>query len=86
MFVEIEKGNEMLLADPIAKGWYDLLQGGKEEASQLALEISYASANNKLPEPITSPISQMVDHFKEREPFLSNYTLTHENVCLIDSL
>ncbi len=55
VFLEIAKGNEILLADPIAKRWYDLLQGGKKEAAQLAVEIPSALANNKLPEPITNP-------------------------------
>ena len=55
IFVELAKGNEVLLADPIAKRWYDLLQGGEKEAAQLAVEIPYALANNQLPEPVTNP-------------------------------
>ena len=55
VFVEIANGNPILLEDPIAKSWYDMLQGGKEEAAQLAVEIPYALANNKLPEPVTNP-------------------------------
>ena len=55
IFDEIASGNEVLLADPIAKKWYDMLQGGPEEAAKLKVEIPYALANNQLPEPITNP-------------------------------
>ncbi len=56
VFYEIQKGNKTLLADPIAKGWYDLLQKGDEKSNvQLNLEIKDALANSKLPEPITNP-------------------------------
>lgn len=55
IFVEIDKGNEVLMQDSIARRWNQLLKGGKEEALQLAVEIPYALANNQLPEPITNP-------------------------------
>ena len=54
-FLEIAAGNEVLMADPIAKRWYDMLQGGPEEAAKLAVEIPYSLANNQLPAPITNP-------------------------------
>ncbi len=55
VFLEIDKGNPVLMTDSIARRWHDLLQGGSEEAKQLAVEIPYALANNQLPEPVTNP-------------------------------
>ena len=55
VFVEIDKGNPILMTDSIARRWNQLLKGGPEEAQQLAVEIPSALANNKLPEPITNP-------------------------------
>jgi len=55
VFVEIDKGNPVLMTDSIARRWNELLKGGPEEAKQLAVEIPSALANNKLPEPITNP-------------------------------
>ncbi|MCA6074965.1 DUF3604 domain-containing protein [Fulvivirga sedimenti] len=55
VFDEIAAGNDILMADSTAKRWFNLLQGGEEEAKQLAVEIPYALANNKLPEPVTNP-------------------------------
>jgi hypothetical protein len=55
VFVEIDKGNPVLMTDSIARRWNALLKGGPEEAKQLAVEIPSALANNKLPEPITNP-------------------------------
>ena len=55
VFIEIDKGNPVLMTDSIARRWNKLLKGGEEEAKQLAVEIPYALANNKLPEPVTNP-------------------------------
>ena len=55
VFVEIDKANPILMTDSIARRWNKLLQGGPEEAQQLAVEIPSALANNRLPEPITNP-------------------------------
>jgi hypothetical protein len=55
VFIEIDKGNPVLMTDSIARRWNELLKGGPEEAKQLAVEIPYAMANNKLPEPVTNP-------------------------------
>lgn len=55
VFIEIDRGNEILMQDSIARRWNQMLKGGKEEAMQLAVEIPSALANNKLPEPITNP-------------------------------
>ena len=55
VFIEVDKGNPVLMTDSIARRWNELLQGGEEEAKQLAVEIPYALANNKLPEPVTNP-------------------------------
>jgi hypothetical protein len=55
VFIEIDKGNPVLMTDSIARRWNNLLQGGPEEAKQLAVEIPSALANNKLPEPVTNP-------------------------------
>jgi hypothetical protein len=55
IFIEIDKGNPVLMTDSIARRWNELLQGGPEEAKQLAVEIPSALANNKLPEPVTNP-------------------------------
>lgn len=55
VFIEIDNGNPVLMTDSIARRWNELLQGGEEEAKQLAVEIPYAMANNKLPEPVTNP-------------------------------
>ncbi|MGB5190320.1 MAG: DUF3604 domain-containing protein, partial [Robiginitalea sp.] len=49
VFIEIDNGNPVLMTDSIARRWNELLQGGEEEAKQLAVEIPYAMANNKLP-------------------------------------
>jgi len=55
-FFEIMKGNPIMLEDPIAKGWYDLLQEGTKEAQQeLAVGIPAALASGNLPEPVTNP-------------------------------
>lgn len=55
-FFEIMKGNPVMLADPIAKEWHDLLQEGTKEANQkLAVGIPAALASGNLPEPITNP-------------------------------
>ncbi len=59
-FFEIAKGNPVMLEDPIAKGWYDLLQEGTDEANlQLQVEIPAAMASGKLPEPVTNPEKAM---------------------------
>ena len=55
VFIEIDKGNPVLMTDSIARRWNELLKGGEEQAKQLAVEIPYALANNKLPEPVTNP-------------------------------
>ncbi len=55
-FFEIMKGNPVMLEDPIAKKWYDLLQEGTKEANQeLAVGIPAALASGNLPEPVTNP-------------------------------
>ncbi|MDM9630124.1 DUF3604 domain-containing protein [Robiginitalea aurantiaca] len=55
VFIEIDRGNEILMQDSIARRWNQMLKGGKEEAMQLAVEIPSALANNRLPEPVTNP-------------------------------
>jgi len=55
-FFEIMNGNPIMMADPIAKKWHDLLQKGTLEANQeLAVGIPAAMASGNLPEPLTNP-------------------------------
>jgi hypothetical protein len=55
-FNEIAKGNPIMLADPIAKEWHDLLKEGTPEANyKLAVGIPAALASGNLPEPVTNP-------------------------------
>ncbi len=54
-FNELAKGNPIVMDDPKAKEWYDLLQKGEEGAAKLAVEIPYALANNSLPSTATDP-------------------------------
>lgn len=54
-FNELAKGNPLLMDDPKAKEWYDLLQKGEEGAAKLQVEIPYALANNTLPATATDP-------------------------------
>ncbi len=73
-FTELANGNPIVLDDPKAKEWYELLQQGKEGASKLAVAIPYALANNSLPKTATDPkivIPQFTASWKE-------YTATAE--------
>ncbi|MGB5382938.1 MAG: DUF3604 domain-containing protein, partial [Lutimonas sp.] len=55
-FFEIMKGNPIMMEDPLAKKWHDLLMEGTKEANQeLAVEIPAAMASGNLPEPVTNP-------------------------------
>ncbi len=55
-FFEIMKGNPIMMADPVAKKWHDLLKKGTPEANQeLVVSIPSAMASGNLPEPITNP-------------------------------
>ena len=55
-FFEIMRGNPIMMEDPIAKNWHDLLKKGTKEANQeLAVGIPAALASGNLPEPITNP-------------------------------
>ena len=55
-FSELASGNEVLLDDPKAKEWYDLLKSNDpESAKKLSVDIPYALANNLLPTTATDP-------------------------------
>ncbi len=53
---ELFIGNPMLMADPKAKRWHDMLNEGPEQSAEVGKEMISALANKTLPKPMMNPI------------------------------
>ena len=83
-FFEIMKGNPIMMEDPIAKRWHDLLKEGTKEANQeLAVGIPAALASGNLPEPVTNPRKSRTHAAKQLagiHGYCRKVTMTPENL------